>query len=154
WMRAAAQSDAGHPSHPPPWLILLGAAFAGYYVLLLFCDLTRPEPMGVTVDIVRGDMIVKSVAPGSPAARSGLAVGDRVTTANGHLIHGRLDWLLVEMNLGSGEPLRLDVARRSSSFAPTLTLSRAPPAFWLTHTGASLMIARGGQLVTLLVAFM
>jgi tRNA A-37 threonylcarbamoyl transferase component Bud32 len=134
-------------------MVVLGAAFAGYFALLLYSDLTRPEPTGFVFDVRDGAMLLRAVAPDSPAARDGLVVGDRVVTANGHSIHNRLDWLLIETNLQAGQPTHLDVERNGQTHGVDLVLARAPPRFWMTMAGSTLLVARGAQLVTLMVAF-
>jgi len=133
-------------------MLVLAAAFIGYFGLLLHSDLTRPEPAGFVFGIHESAMFVRAVAPASTAARDGLAVGDRVLSANAHPIRSRLDWLAVEMNLRVGQPLRLDVARPGGPQAIVLVLNRAPWTYWLTTAGATLLSARGVQLATLALA--
>lgn len=139
-------------SRPPPWMAILAAVFAGYYALLLHSDLTRPETAGVVYEIHNGVMLVRAVVPGSPAAHAGLSVGDRVTSANGRPIRGRLDWLMIETNLQTGEPLRLDIARLDRPATGAIVLGRAPRVFWTTTAGATLLVARSVQIVTLILA--
>lgn len=73
-------------------MLIIAALFIGYHVLLLYSDLTRPEPAGFVFGIHESAIVVRAVAPGSRAARAGLAVGDRVLTANSHPVRSRLDW--------------------------------------------------------------
>src|SRR6266851_3508702 len=80
-------------SRPPWWMFVLAAAFIGYFGLLLHSDLTRPEPAGFVFGIHESEMFVRAVAPASSAARAGLAVGDRVLSANAHPVRSRLDWV-------------------------------------------------------------
>src|SRR5437899_8333690 len=96
-------ADGAVSSRPPWWMLVLAAAFIGYFGLLLHSDLTRPEPTGFVSALHESEMIVRAVAPGSRAARAGLTGGDRVLSANGHPMRSRLDWLAVEMNLRAGE---------------------------------------------------
>lgn len=56
------------------------------------------------------------------------------------------------MNLEVDLPLQLDVARDDERQAVTLVLDRASRSFWTTTAGATLLIVRGAQLVTLLLA--
>jgi hypothetical protein len=130
-------------------MLVLAAAFVGYFALLLHSDLTRPEPSGFVFTIHESAMIVRAVAPGSSAARAGLAAGDRVLTADGRPIRSRLDWLAVEMNLRVIDPLRLDVDRSGSHRTVILVLNRAASSYWLTTAGATLLCARSVQLATL-----
>src|SRR5438552_10074368 len=136
-------------SHPPWWMLVLAAAFVGYFALLLHSDLTRREPSGFVFTIHESAMIVRAVAPGSSAARAGLAAGDRVLTADGRPIRSRLDWLAVEMNLRVIDPLRLEVDRSGSHRTVILVLNRAPSSYWITTAGATLLCARSVQLATL-----
>jgi hypothetical protein len=69
--RVSGASDPLRP-HLPWWIAVLAAAFAGYYLLLLHSDLTRPEPAGFIVDIRDGAMVVRTLTPGSPAVDAGL----------------------------------------------------------------------------------
>src|SRR5271167_768939 len=152
-MLATAGAVPGRPVSSPWWMFVLGAAFAGYYALLLHSDLTRPEPIGFAFEFRDGAMLLKALEPDSAAAHAGLAVGDRITTANHNPIHNRLDWLLIETNLQVGQPIHLGVARNSRVHGVDLLLARAPPRFWRTTAGGTLLIARGVQFVTLVLAF-
>jgi eukaryotic-like serine/threonine-protein kinase len=154
-MPPTAGSAAGRPAplRPPWWMFVLAAAFAGYFGLLLYSDLTRPEPTGLVSEIHRSMMTVDAVAPGSPAARAGVQPGDRVVAVNGLLIRNRLDWLIVETNMQTGRPFVLDVAREGQPQRVTLLLTRASTDFWISRTGATLVVARIVQLITLALAF-
>ena len=107
----SADVTAGHPapSRLPAWLLVFGLAFFGYYSLLIFADLTRPEPLGLTLQIQQSGLGVRAVDADSPAARAGLAPGDRIVSANSHPTKSRLDWISVEMNLRTGAPVRLEI---------------------------------------------
>jgi hypothetical protein len=133
-------------------MLVLTALFIGYHVLLLYSDLTRPEPIGFVLGIGESEIVVRAVGPASPAARAGLKVGDRVLTANSHPTRSRLDWLSIEMNLQTNQPLRLEVARDVGRQIVTMVPSRAPRSFWTTTAGVTLLSARGVQLVTLVLA--
>src|SRR6185503_6505868 len=100
-MPSLADSTAGHaaPSRLPAWTLALGLTFFGYYGLLCFTDLTRPEPIGLTLQVQPSGVVVGAVEADSPAARAGLAPGDRIVSANSHPTASRLDWMSVEMNL-------------------------------------------------------
>jgi serine/threonine-protein kinase len=135
-------------------MVCIAASFAGYYALLLHSDLSRPEPTGIVFDIRDGKMVLRAVEPESPAARVGLAVGDHVRAANGRPLKDRLDWLLVQTNLQAGQPIRLDGERHGQPLSVNLALARAPRTFWLTTVGGTLLVVRGVQLITLLVAFL
>ena len=155
-MPLATGSTAGPAasSRPPVWMLTLGLLFLGYYSLLCVSDLSRPEPLGVSFQIERLALVVRSVEPGSLAARAGLTIGDRVLTVNSHPTRTRLDWMAVEMNLRTHEPVRLDVERRSAHLTLTLNFERTPWRYWITGPGITLLIARLFQLVTLALALL
>src|SRR6185503_2313216 len=99
-MPSSADSTTGHAaSRLPAWMLALGVTFVAYYGLLLFSDLTRPQPLGLRLEVGPAGAVVRAVAPDSLAAQAGLAAGDRVLGANGHPIRSRLDWMAAEMNL-------------------------------------------------------
>src|SRR6187200_2548393 len=110
----------------PAWILAVGLVFLGYYALLLSTDLTRPEPLGLRLELHPAGIRVRAMAPDSVAARAGLAAGDRLVAANSHPLRTRLDWTSVEMNLRIGQPLRLDVERGTSTLAVALMPVRAP----------------------------
>jgi tRNA A-37 threonylcarbamoyl transferase component Bud32 len=133
-------------------MFVLALAFTGYFALLLYSDLVRPEPAGFVLEIQQSAMTLRAVARGSPAARAGLEVGDRVLVANRQPIRNRLDWLSVEANLRVGRPLRLEVSRNGQPGSISVVLSRAPWSYWRTTAGATLLTARSVQLITLVLA--
>jgi eukaryotic-like serine/threonine-protein kinase len=139
-------------SRPPWWMLALAAAFAGYYSLLLYSDLRRPEPIGFISQVAESGVFLHAVAKDSPAARAGLKVGDRIIVADGHPIRDRLDWLLFETNLQTGRPLHLEIDRDGNRQPATLVLDRASWFYWATMPGATLLSARTVQFVTLLLA--
>jgi tRNA A-37 threonylcarbamoyl transferase component Bud32 len=134
-------------------MFVLAGAFAGYYALLIHSDLNRPEPIGFVFEIRDSEMILRELAPDSPAARAGLEVGDRVRTAGGREIRNRLDWQSIQMNLETGRPLRVEVARDGQDRAASLVFNRASRHFWTTTAGVTLLVARAAQAITLILAF-
>ena len=150
-MPSSAGSTAGPAASPrlPVWMLALGLAFFGYYGLLLFTDLTRPEPVGLTLQGQQSGVVVDAVNADSPAARAGLAPGDRIVSANSHPTRSRLDWMSVEMNLRTGEPLHLEIERGGARQALSLVPVQTTWRYWVTGPGITLMIARLVQLITL-----
>jgi hypothetical protein len=130
-------------------MLALGLTFFGYFGLLFVTDLTRPAPIGLTLQVQPSGVVVGAVDVDSPAARAGLMAGDRVVSANSRPTASRLDWISVEMNLRTGDPLRLEIeragARQTASLAPRRTTWR----YWVSGPGITLMIARLVQLITL-----
>jgi len=113
-------------------MFVVAAAFIGYYALLVYSDLARPEPSGAILQVQGSSIVVRAVVPGSPAARAGVQPGDRLLTANGRALRNHLDWLLAESNLGAGRPLNLEIARNDASESDrrTIVLGRASHGFW------------------------
>jgi tRNA A-37 threonylcarbamoyl transferase component Bud32 len=145
---------------PPWWLIACAAAYVGYFVLLAWCEIDRPEPPGLIVRFDHDRMVALSVTPDSPAARAGLAAGDAILAANGHPLRSRLDWLLVAANLDTNQPIALRVVRHrddvaaaaAAAFADeTLVLPRARNRYWLGFEGLTHAAVRLAQLITLIV---
>ena len=65
-------------------LVLLTLVAAGsfclYFALLLFCDVVRPAHPGYKADATQdGAVVITGIAPDSPVARAGMAVGDRLS---------------------------------------------------------------------------
>src|SRR4030095_3334473 len=109
-----------HMPRLPGWILAVGLLFLGYYALLLSTDLTRPEPPALRLDLHPAGIRVRPRAPDSLAARAGVTPGDRLVAANAHPLRTRLDWTSVEMNLRTGEPLRLDMERGTSALTVVL----------------------------------
>ncbi len=130
----------------------LAASFAGYFALLAYSDLTRPEPHGFIVQLREPGLVLLRVTPGSPAARAGLKPSDRIVSANGRLIRHRLDWQLVETNLRVGQPLRMEIERNGLLHTTTLLLGRTPWRSRLITAEATLLGVRSVQFVTLVLA--
>jgi eukaryotic-like serine/threonine-protein kinase len=113
-----------HMSHRPPlWLFLAAATFLGYFCLLIYCDVQRPENPGV--DYLSGDYIVKGISAGSAADRAGLKVGDDVVTIDGHPITNRLDLEARDINLVLNRPRDVMVVR--DGFVQHVALTMGPP---------------------------
>ena len=153
-MPSAPGSTTGHPSPSrlPAWMLLLGLAFLGYEALLLYTDLMRPEPLGLVLQAERSAITVRDVLADSLAARAGLVAGDRVVAVNSRRIRSRLDWMSVEMNLQTNQPLRLEIERGGSPLAFRLVPTRATSHSWLTGASVTLAVARFVQLVALMLA--
>src|SRR5262249_30054916 len=105
-----------------PWMaVAAGGPFLGYFLLLVYCDVRRPETPGLVIDAVPGAVVVRSVALDSPAARAGLQPGDRIVEWNGRSI-ADVDWMFIDANLELDRPMPLAVERGSAPFATALTL--------------------------------
>src|SRR5437667_857169 len=137
-----------------PWLaIAAGGPFLGYFLLLVYCDVRRPEPPGMLAEFSRDALVVRATGPGSPAARAGLRPGDRIVSWSGRPIVDR-DWMVIDANVELGRPMPLDVERGSARLATPLTLGRESWTFWQSQSGVMLLTVRTVQLVTLGFAFL
>ncbi|MFB3854110.1 MAG: protein kinase [Vicinamibacterales bacterium] len=133
---------------PPWWLFFAAAGYVGYFGLLVYSDIVRPEHRGITAGFSGGRMRVQSVAEASPADKAGLRVGDVIRSWDGQPIHVRRDWVAVEANAGLGANIRLEIEREGQ---PLEILMETPRARWrnLSWAGFSLAIARLTQGLTL-----
>jgi tRNA A-37 threonylcarbamoyl transferase component Bud32 len=145
---------ATHTRHAPPWwFVACAAAYIGYFVLLVWCEINRPEPPGLTVRFDGDDMIVASVTPDSPAARARLQTGDAIVSVNGHRVRSRLDWLLVAANVEPGQNIAARVRHANQTLDEGwLVLPPARPQYWLSVEGLTHGAVRLAQLITLVVA--
>ncbi len=134
----------------PWWMFVLAASFLGYFALLLYCDLWRPQAEGIRVAFTAGGMRVQAVEAGSPAAHAGLQAGDLVVSAGGGPVRRRVDWLAVEANVEAGRPVALEILRAGGWRPVSLVLEPASWSYWRSHEGLELMAVRAAQLVTLL----
>ena len=65
-------------------------------------------------EVLTGGVTVRSVAPGSPAARAGIVPGDMIVQSRGRPMHNPYDWEAELLDMRVGENVRaLDPARRS-----------------------------------------
>jgi membrane-associated protease RseP (regulator of RpoE activity) len=147
------QSEAGRARPRPPWwMFLLAASFLGYFVLLVYCDIWRPESPGFVKDSTSDAMIVRRVAPLSPGDRAGLQPGDRIVSWDGRPTRD-LEWMFIDANLEIGRPLPLVIERGTQRIVAPLTLRRAPWNHWLSQEGWLLLCVRTVQLVSLILGF-
>jgi len=137
---------------PAWWKFLLAASFVTYYLLLLYCDLVRPEPEGFRVEFRGGRLLVRDVAPDSPGARAGLRAGDEIAVAGGQPLQDRLDWIAVQSNIEPEVAIPLDVERVGGRRELVLTLGAGSTKYWRTQPGMLLLGTRGVQLITLILA--
>jgi hypothetical protein len=135
-------------------VLLVAAAFLGYWALLVYCDVWRPSPLGLLLRFDVGRVIVVDTVPGGPAQRAGFRAGDRIASFDGHPIGGRLDWMTVEANLEIGRATQLSVDRDGAVFAAPITPELASWQSWRSQHGPALLVVRVIQLVTLLLALM
>ena len=133
-------------------MFLLAASFLGYFVLLVYCDIWRPESPGFVKDSTGDAMIVRRVAPLSPGDRAGLQPGDRIVSWDGRPTRD-LEWMFIDVNLEIGRPLPLVIERGTQRIVAPLTLRRARWDHWLSQEGWLLISVRAVQFVSLILGF-
>jgi len=133
------------------WVYVAAAAFVAYFILLLYCDIRRPEDYGFEADFTSSRMVLSSVVADSesPAARAGLRPNDVIADADRRVIRTVADWTIVDDNVEFGRPIQLNVLRDGATVPMTLTLGRAPWGYWKTEPGIILLGVLGVQLVAL-----
>ena len=126
---------------------LAAVTFVPYFVLLVYCDIARPEGLGYRATIISGRMVVSNVGagPDTPAGRAGLRTGDIIVAADGRRIATFNDWTRVEGNVEYNRPIQLTIQRGSTTFARPLVLSPAGWDYWITEPGLVLLTALGIQ---------
>ncbi|MEO8260220.1 MAG: protein kinase [Acidobacteriota bacterium] len=132
-------------------VLVVAAAFAGYWALLVSCDLWRPLPPGLVLNFDGGRVAIVDVVPGSGAARAGLQPGD-LLSAPGQSINGRLHWMAIGANFETGRPAALLIDRGGRSLTATFTPEQESWGMWRARHGPALLVIRLIQFVTLLLA--
>ena len=130
----------------------VAASFFAYFGLLVYCDLWRPEDVGVVADYTANRMVITRLVPNSPAERAGLRVRDVVMTADGKPIRTVFDWTVVDANVVFDRPIALDIERNGSPVAASVTLRQGPWSFLRTGSGVFILVTLGIQFVTLVLA--
>lgn len=80
--------------------------------------------LGAEVETKGDDLVVKSVLPGSPAARAGLKAGDRIETARGKSLRKPADLLEAVKKLPEGSSLKLEIKRGEDTRDITVELGK------------------------------
>ena len=123
FVRMVGEEDPSHPrslaaQSLPTRLLVIGA---GSLMNILLPIVLFTASFMLPKEVVTGPVIIQQVAPGSPAERAGLLVGDRVLEANGRALNNSGDLLYqIQLNLGSPMPLLVerDGATRTIEVAP------------------------------------
>jgi len=136
----------------PWWMLALAASFFGYFALLVYCDVWRPEDAGVEADYRANRMVLTRIAPGSPAAHAGLLPNDVIESADGKAIRSVLDWTVIDVHVVFDRPIVLGVGRGGRAFEASLTLPRAPWSYWRTGPGGFLLLTLAVQGLALALA--
>ena len=134
------------------WLVLVAAAFIGYATLLIYGDLTRPDPPGFSARFENGRPVIGDVRPGSAASRAGLRGADQVLAVNDHVITARWDWSALEVNMEYGRPWRFTVLRAGARVNLVLNFERTGSGYLLTRDGQVLFGVRLVLFITLILS--
>jgi serine protease Do len=102
--------------------------------LLRYGTVRRPW-LGITIELpttsnprqaLRFGVTVRSVQPGSPAARAGLRPGDHLERAGDRVLHNPFDWEAEMLELEVGQRVPIAVRRADRQFTDTLTVTDLP----------------------------
>lgn len=135
-------------------IVLATASFLAYFVLLVYCDLTRPQPEGLFLQFANHQALVRSVDPGSPAAVAGVRAGDRVLSYEGVPIRTRVDWMAVQANTDLTRRQRLELVRDGERRVVQIRLEPMAAAGSAMRARFTLLVARGAQGIMLLLAIL
>jgi hypothetical protein len=135
-------------------LLAIALAYALYFGVIVYCDVWRPQDLGINGHSVAGEVFVKDVKPDSPAQRAGLQVGDRLTQLGPLYLRSRLDLSASHQRLRFNVPARIVWVRNGEEMQSALTMSFAGFGFWRTRAGVTLAAMRSMQAGMLALAFM
>jgi len=119
---------------------------------LLAHGAVRRPYVGVQVDAARGGqrsalasgVVVRAVAPGSPAARAGLQPGDLLVRSRGRVLRNPYDWEAERLDMRPGEEVVLRASRGGREFDARLTVVDLPEV-----SAPKVQVLRELELVTL-----
>ncbi len=106
--------------------------------------LRAPQAAQSARDVLAAGVVVRSVAPGSPAARAGVEPGDQLVRAGRRTLRNPFDWETVLIDLRPGEAIPLAVRRGGREVALTLRAADLPEV-----SAPKVTVLRELQLVTL-----
>ena len=95
-------------------------------------------------DVLTAGVVLRSVVPGSPAARAGLQPGDRLVSVNGRSLRNPFDWEAARLALRVGETATLVVRRGSRDATVNVMVADLPDV-----SAPKLTVLRELELVTL-----
>src|SRR5262245_21841522 len=130
--------------------LIPAASFCGYFALLVYCDIVRPVHPGYRADATPdGAVVLTDIAPGSPAARAGMAIGDQLIAVNGLAIVENVSWGAICSIYQIDVPMPVVIKRDGRARELTMLLPLESAAFWLTQPGSTLLFMRLAQFLTL-----
>ena len=118
---------------------LVVASFVAYFVLIVYCDLNRPEAFGAKIRAASGGFVVETVEFASPASRGGLRPGDRLVAAAGQPLRGALDWNAAMARIEINRELSLEIEREGRRLASVVTFHPADARWWRSPEGMALL---------------
>jgi tRNA A-37 threonylcarbamoyl transferase component Bud32 len=133
-------------------LLAIGLCYLAYFGALLVCDFRRGEELGLKLDCPGGEVHVRHVMPGSPAARAGLQTGDRITRLGAVELRTCLDRFAFHPRVSLDEPIPITWDRAGVHMRSTMTVSMGQHAFWGTRAGVTLAFMRSMQAAMLALA--
>ncbi len=150
--RGGAARFGGLEERPPIWILVVAGSFFAYFGLLVYCDIARPMPPGLEADpSPTGAVVVTKVSAATPAAQAGISVGDHLIAVNGLTIIDSDGWGALGANYKIGVPMPVIVERNGQRVHLSMLLPAESAHYWLTRTGATLILCRLAQLVPLIV---
>jgi len=114
---------------PPLRTVILAASFCGYFALLVYCDIARRLHRGYKAVTRDGAVVLTEIAPDSPAARAGMAVGDRLIAVNDLVIIDHDSWGAVAYVYEINDPMPVVIERNGRPQELTLLLPPQSPDF-------------------------
>jgi tRNA A-37 threonylcarbamoyl transferase component Bud32 len=136
---------------PPIWILVVAGSFCAYFALLVYCDLFRPKNPGFEADPTpTGALVVTRIHEATPASRGGMAVGDRLIAVNGVTIIDSDAWGALGANYQIDVAMPVIVERNGQRAYLSMLLPPETFDYWRTRPGATLIVCRLAQLVTLL----
>ena len=133
-------------------MLVIAASFLGYFALLVYCDLWRPEDEGVLYAL-DGNRTVSGVRQGSPARLAGFRPGDVIVAWNAQPIRDRFDWQAVTANYELDRPMSVDIIRGGQHLQVSLNIGWESGRYWRSREGLSMLVVLAAQLFTLMFAF-
>lgn len=98
-------------------------------------------------DIVTAGVVVRTVVPGSPAAKAGLQPGDQIVRARGKQLRNVFDWEAERLDMRVGESIPLVVRRGGRELTVHVTVADLPEV-----SAPRVTVLRELELVTLTAA--
>jgi tRNA A-37 threonylcarbamoyl transferase component Bud32 len=118
------KDDAMQRSRGPWWMYFLAVVFLAHFGLRTYCLVFGPYDFGFTWTAERGQQVVTTVGPGSPAAWAGVVTKDVLLAVDGHSPRGIFDWGVIFQNLETGHPYRFEVERQGKRLEFTFPVRR------------------------------